>query len=109
MPAVNAFLKDKNAAKKVTALFFLSAGGDTVEITDDEHLIINGNTMIERGIFESTPRYKGFVDYPLTLPENTYFVLVDKRDGGEDSRYYGPVKLDEILGTVITIVRRTNL
>ncbi len=87
----------------------VAAGGDTVEITDDEHLIINGNTMIERGIFESTPRYKGFVDYPLTLPENTYFVLVDKRDGGEDSRYYGPVKLDEILGTVITIVRRTNL
>lgn len=29
VPAVNAFLKDENAAKKVTALFFLSAGGDT--------------------------------------------------------------------------------
>lgn len=28
VPAVNAFLKDENAAKKVTALFFLSAGGD---------------------------------------------------------------------------------
>ncbi len=29
VPAVNAFLKDEKAAKKVTALFFLSAGGDT--------------------------------------------------------------------------------
>ena len=29
VPAVNAFLKDEKAAQKVTALFFLSAGGDT--------------------------------------------------------------------------------
>ena len=29
VPAVNAFLQDKSAAEKVTALFFLSAGGDT--------------------------------------------------------------------------------
>lgn len=29
VPAVNAFLQDKSAAAKVTALFFLSAGGDT--------------------------------------------------------------------------------
>ncbi len=29
VPAVNAFLKDKEAASKVMSLFFLSAGGDT--------------------------------------------------------------------------------
>ena len=29
VPAVNAFLRDKDAASKVTSLFFLSAGGDT--------------------------------------------------------------------------------
>ncbi len=29
VPAVNAFLKDEEAAAKVTSLFFLSAGGDT--------------------------------------------------------------------------------
>ena len=29
VPAVNAFLQDESAAAKVTALFFLSAGGDT--------------------------------------------------------------------------------
>ena len=29
VPAINAFLQDKSAAAKVTALFFLSAGGDT--------------------------------------------------------------------------------
>lgn len=29
VPAINAFLQDETAAKKVTALFFLSAGGET--------------------------------------------------------------------------------
>ena len=28
VPAINAFLKDENAAKKVTSLFFLSGGGE---------------------------------------------------------------------------------
>lgn len=87
----------------------VAVGGDTVEITDDEHLVINGNKMIEKGIYEPTPSYEGFVDYPLKLEENTYFILADKRNGGEDSRYYGAVSGDEILGTVITVTRRTNL
>ena len=65
--------------------------------------------MIESNIFYSTPRYEGFVEYPLVLGEDECFVLVDKRNGGEDSRYYGPVDKDEILGTVITVVRRNSL
>ncbi|MBQ6207780.1 MAG: S26 family signal peptidase, partial [Oscillospiraceae bacterium] len=35
--------------------------------------------------------------------------LADSRNGGSDSRYFGPVRRDEILGTVITILRRNNL
>lgn len=87
----------------------VAVAGDTVEITDDERLVINGNSVIESNIFRSTPRYEGFVNYPLTLEEGTFFVLVDARNTGEDSRYFGPVSTDELLGTVITVVRRTNL
>lgn len=87
----------------------VAVSGDTVEVTDTENLIINGNTMIESNIFYSTPRYEGFVEYPLVLEEDECFVLVDKRNAGEDSRYYGPVNKDEILGTVITVVRRNSL
>ena len=49
------------------------------------------------------------MDYPLTLGPDECFVLADRRNGGEDSRYFGPVSKDEIMGTVVTIVRRTNL
>ena len=87
----------------------VAAEGDTVEITDDETLIINGNTMNESNIFTSTPNYEGFVKYPVTLGKGEYFVLSDNRNGGEDSRYYGVVNEQEIVGTVITVLRRNNI
>ncbi len=87
----------------------VAAPGDTVSITEDERLMVNGNTMIESNIFYSTPQYAGFVQYPLVLGEGEYFVLGDHRDGAADSRFFGAVRVDEILGTVITILRRNNL
>ncbi len=87
----------------------VAVGGDTVEISDSERVIVNGNTLIESRIFYNTPRYEGFTEYPLTLGPDEYFLLVDSRQGGTDSRYYGAVDRSDILGTVITAVRRNNL
>ncbi len=83
--------------------------GDTVEITDEGALKINGNTMIESNIFYETYRLEGYTQYPLTLKQGECFVLADGRRGTEDSRYYGPVNYKNIMGTVITVVRRNNL
>ena len=83
--------------------------GDTVDISDGEALIINGSAMIETNVFTSTPRYEGFVDYPVKLGENEYFILCDHRTGGEDSRYYGSVSKSDIKGKVITAIRRNDL
>ena len=87
----------------------VAVGGDTVEITEGQALVVNGSAMVESNIFYPTPVYEGFIEYPLTLAEGECFVLSDSRNGGEDSRYYGPVRRDELLGTVITVVRRNNL
>lgn len=89
----------------------VAVAGDTVEITDGDRLIVNGNGVVETNIFYPTPRYEGegFPEYPLTLEAGECFVLVDYRNGGTDSRYFGPVSQDEILGTLITIIRRNNL
>ena len=83
--------------------------GDTVEIGEGDRLIINGNSMNETNIFYSTPQYGSFVEYPYTVGEGQYFVLADSRSGGADSRFFGAVSGDEILGTVISILRRNNL
>ena len=87
----------------------IAVGGDTVDITDDATLIVNGNAISEPKIFYTTPRFEGYEEYPQTVPEGEYFILVDKRESGEDSRYYGMVKEKEIKGSVVTIIRRNNL
>ena len=87
----------------------VAVSGDVVEVTDEEQLKVNGNVAIEQNIFYGTARYEGFTEYPLTLGEGQCFVLADHRAGGADSRYFGAVDKSEILGTVITIVRRNGL
>ena len=87
----------------------IAVAGDKVEITDGNQVIVNGNVLVESNIFYPTPRYEGFVEYPLVLKEGECFVLSDSRNGGMDSRFFGPVKKDEIKGTVITIMRHNQL
>ena len=106
------FQKPDNTGKKAQMISrVIAVPGDTVEITTDGAVIVNGNALSEPGIFYRGTTYEGDTApvYPLTLGENEYFVLGDMRTDARDSRSFGPVRGDEILGTVITIVRRINL
>ena len=100
---------DSEGQKELFISRVVAVAGDTVEITDDGRLIVNGNSMIESNIFYTTSPYEGYTEYPLTLGQGQCFVLADSRRGGADSRYFGPVNQKDLLGTVITIVRRNNL
>ncbi len=83
--------------------------GDTVDFPEGERLTVNGNALVESNIFYTTQVYQGFENYPITLGEGEYFVMADYRRGGVDSRFFGPVKTEEIRGPVITIMRRNNI
>lgn len=87
----------------------VAVGGDTVEVTEDARLMINGSYVAESNIYYSTPRYESDVAYPVTLEEGQVFVLCDYREGARDSRYFGPVEKTEIRGKVITVIRRSEL
>ena len=87
----------------------IAVAGDTVDISDERGLSVNGNTQIEPKIFYATRPYEDQIEFPIVLGEGEYFVLADYRNGGADSRYFGPVKQEEIQGIVITILRRNNL
>lgn len=87
----------------------VAVDGDTVEVTEDARLMINGSYVAENNIYYSTPRYESEVAYPVTLGEGQVFVLCDYREGARDSRYFGPVEKTEIRGKVITVIRRSEL
>ena len=87
----------------------VARGGDTVEVTEEATLVIDGSTVLETDIYYSTPRYENGPEYPVTLAEGEYFILCDYREGARDSRYFGPVSRGEVEGKVITVIRRSGL
>ena len=87
----------------------VARGGDTVEVTDQATLVVNGSTVLENDIYYTTPKYDDGPAYPITLAGDEFFILCDYREGARDSRYFGPVKASEVKGKVITVVRRSNL
>lgn len=86
----------------------IAKGGDTVEITENGAIIVNGSTLVESNIFFETYPLTGYTQFPLTLRKDECFVLMDGRRGTEDSRYFGPVKYSQIDGTVFSVLRRIN-
>ena len=83
--------------------------GDTVEIKAEGGLYINDNYKVEKEIYFDTFAYEDYVEYPVTLEEGQYFILTDNRESALDSRYYGPVSKQQIVGKVISLMRRGKL
>lgn len=77
----------------------VAAAGDRVDIRDGK-LYVNG--VEETASFvqgETLPESETFA-YPLTVPEGHVFVLGDNRPESVDSRYFGPVNLQQITGVI---------
>ena len=87
----------------------VAKGGDSVEVTDESRLIINGSTMMESDIFYKTTKYGDDVKYPVNLGGSQYFILCDYREGARDSRFFGAVDQSEIKGKVLMVIRRSSL
>ena len=80
---------------------------DVVTMDDSGSLVINGTTQGGEIMY---PTYaKEGTEYPYKVQEGTLYVLGDYRTQTQDSRDFGPIPLDDILGKVITIVRRRGV
>jgi signal peptidase I len=96
----------------------VAGAGDTVEIKD-KVLYVNGLEfeMPQHGKYIDTmasgeiviqPRRPGGLDSrdnfgPFVVPDNCYFMMGDNRDNSFDSRYWGAVPYDLVLGEAILV------
>jgi signal peptidase I len=83
----------------------VAVGGDVVELGEGGSLIVNGNVEDEEIFYVTNEIPDSDVEYPYTVPEDSYFVLCDFRTNGYDSRLYGAISKDDISGKIISFLR----
>jgi signal peptidase I len=79
--------------------------GDIVEI-DNNEVSIDGQKLDEPYLFTGTEKLEVPLPVsfgPVTVPEGFYFFLADDRAEGKDSREFGYVPRDRLVGKVITL------
>ena len=74
--------------------------GETVDILDGS-VWINGKKLAEN--YTTGPTSLGDTKMPFKIPENCYFVMGDNRGNSLDSRYWGCVPRNDIIGTPVMI------
>lgn len=72
--------------------------GEEVDIREDAGISVDRSMIYERLPYQ-TP--KGGLSYPCTVPESACFVLNDYRGEITDSRKYGPIPKEDIIGVLI--------
>ncbi|MBR4425547.1 MAG: signal peptidase I [Oscillospiraceae bacterium] len=80
--------------------------GDVVEISETGALSVNGIAPAEEVFYPTYPAETGNVSYPLTVGEDQVFLLNDFRTDQTDSRSFGPVDLEDLIGPVLLTMRR---
>ena len=95
--------KTKDFIKRVIAV-----GGDTVEIRNKK-VFINGEAIndpygvhVEDVIYPKAIQRRDNLG-PIKVPEGTLFVMGDNRDQSYDSRFWGFVKLEDVIGKAFII------
>jgi signal peptidase I len=83
--------------------------GDKIEIRNKKLYINNKRYMDEPYTKYEDPKiYKGFLNPrdnfgPITVPQNSYFMMGDNRDNSTDSRFLGSIEYERLKGEAFII------
>ena len=86
----------------------MATGGETIEVRNKQ-VIVNGDTLREPYVIHQDPstRPPGFEPRdnfgPYTVAPGELFMMGDNRDNSNDSRFWGPVKMDLVKGRALFI------
>jgi signal peptidase I len=80
--------------------------GDTIDIHDNA-VWINGQKLQENYTIGRTDPYE--FHGPYKVPDDCYFVMGDNRSNSYDSRFWGPVPRNDIIGTPVMIYMSLNV
>ncbi len=91
--------RSKDYVKRIIGL-----PGDVIDLRDF-HFYVN-NEILDDDFSKEMLTAFGDVSFPLTVPENTYFVLGDNRNVSNDSRYsdVGCIDKKDIIGKVSFVI-----
>lgn len=76
--------------------------GDRVKITSGGDVVVNGHILVEDYISSRTEALNDFMqpDVEVVVPQGKIFVLGDNRSNSSDSRKFGPIRIESIVGQV---------
>lgn len=86
---------------------FIASGGETVEISNGK-LLVDGKVIDEPPAFRKVYYYNrgdfGVEGKPIKVPKDSYFVLGDNSASSKDSRYWGFVPKNYLIGKAVVII-----
>ena len=94
--------------KEILIKRVIAVAGQTVDLRDG-HVYVDG-VMLDEPYTGNSPSYSltdspgsAGITYPYTVPEGHVWVMGDNRTNSSDSRYFGPVSVDDITSHAIFI------
>ena len=77
--------------------------GEEIDVKDGK-VFINGRELIEPYLPKGTITLAGAAKFPQTIPDGTLWVMGDNRGNSSDSRVFGPISQDKVVGRTIVKV-----
>lgn len=74
---------------------------DTLGVTESGDLVVNGARQSEEVFYQTVMESED----PILVPEDTVYILGDRRDACRDSRDFGPIPISDLEGKVIGLYR----
>lgn len=84
-------------------------GAYEIQLTDQGELLINGSVPDEKVFYRTEKLEASKIAFPYYMTPEGYFLLDDYRTQGLDSRLFGQITRDDLLGKVVYVFRRRGI